>query len=266
MNTYDDNGWRTFIIGCVVLWLSFSAPTWLGSALGFEAEVNAIGIWAGKQDKLIFGACLIAQTAIGFGLVIAAYASACWALTTSLDLGRRGAELLTALVWHLLESFKLALMMVVGFYARLLSFPFRIAGKVTVALVQKYHERLADERKLQALYREEYAADFRTYSDFKRYFKAVQRGEEPAYPGSSDEAEPQPEFEEEPSPKQGPSSDPYEDALRLLGLSEPFTQAAFKAIYRVRMKEAHPDKTGSNEAAARINAAREIIKKRKGWK
>ena len=59
--------------------------------------------------------------------------------------------------------------------------------------------------------------------------------------------------------------DPYQSALRELGLSEPFTKAEFKARYRMRMKEVHPDITGDTHAAVRVNDAKAVIMKKKGW-
>ena len=265
MRTYDDSGWRSFLIGCVVLYISFGVPVWLGNALGYEAEVSNAAGWIRAQELWLCILCLAAQAALGFVILFAALGAAYWTVAALLDAGRRLAEWLVAAAGMLLETVKLAIAMTARFYLMLLTLPFRLVGRFAAKLIGKFHERLTEERKLQALYRAEFAADFASYAAFKGWFKATQRGEDPPYPGDEDEAEPEPEVEDEPVRDRGPKSDPYQEALKVLGLSEPFTQAMFKAVYRVRMKEAHPDITGSDEEAIRINAARDLIKKRKGW-
>lgn len=61
--------------------------------------------------------------------------------------------------------------------------------------------------------------------------------------------------------KSAPPS-PYEQALALLGLKAGFTQDDLKRAFRARIKAAHPDAGGSTEAAAALNAAYELLKKR----
>lgn len=265
MQTYDDTGVRSFLIGCVVLLISFGVPVWLGNALGYEEEVTATAGWIRAQELWLCIVCLAAQAALGFVILFAALGAAYWSIAALLDAGRRLAEWLMAAIGKLLESVKLALLMMARFYLGLLTLPFRLIGRFAAKLIGTFHQRLADERKLQALYRAEYAADFKSYAAFKRYFKAVQRGEHPTYPGSEEEADAEPEIEDEPVRDRGPKSDPYQEALAVLGLKEPFTQAMFKAVYRARMKEVHPDKTGNDAAAIRLNAARDLIKQRRGW-
>jgi DnaJ-domain-containing protein 1 len=60
--------------------------------------------------------------------------------------------------------------------------------------------------------------------------------------------------------------DDYAAALALLGLSEPFTQADLKRLYRKAMKTAHPDAGGAKETAQALNTARDLIAALKGWK
>ena len=57
-------------------------------------------------------------------------------------------------------------------------------------------------------------------------------------------------------------------ALSLFGLSADgsFSNAAFKAAYRKRIKEVHPDLSGDAALAAKLNEARDLINARKGWK
>ncbi len=67
-------------------------------------------------------------------------------------------------------------------------------------------------------------------------------------------------IEEEPAP------DPYEEAIRLLGLLPSCTQKEFNLAYRRAIARAHPDKGGTDELAQSINAARETVKHHNGWR
>ncbi len=72
--------------------------------------------------------------------------------------------------------------------------------------------------------------------------------------------------EEETPEEETAGSTPYEAALALLGLSEEHSFAAFKAAYRQAIASAHPDKGGTDEAAQAVNAARDVIARRHGWR
>ena len=73
-----------------------------------------------------------------------------------------------------------------------------------------------------------------------------------------------------PPPPPKPPPDPkvlaYQAACRTLGLPEAgFTPEQLSKSYRVRIHAAHPDRGGSHQQAAALNAARDLIKKRMGW-
>jgi hypothetical protein len=67
--------------------------------------------------------------------------------------------------------------------------------------------------------------------------------------------------EEPPAPR-----DPYEDALSRLGLDPGFTLADLKRAYKHAIRLVHPDAGGSAAAAQAVNAARDLIARRRGWK
>ena len=52
-------------------------------------------------------------------------------------------------------------------------------------------------------------------------------------------------------------------ARQVLGVAADADEAAIQAAYRARMRTAHPDQGGKNEAAAQLNAARDVLLKRK---
>lgn len=86
-----------------------------------------------------------------------------------------------------------------------------------------------------------------------------------ARPGTERAKAPRP-----PPPPPKPPPDPevlaYQAACRALGLPEAgFTPEQLSKSYRVRIHAAHPDRGGSHQQAAALNAARDLIKKRMGW-
>lgn len=266
MQTNYDTGWRTFLIGCAVLWVSFSAPAWLGNELGYAAEVDALNAWIAAQDTPLFVACLAAQTGVGFAIIVIAYAGACWIAAASLDLARQGSELIARAIRSVANSLKLALVMTAQFYFRVLSYPFILAGELTSQILDRCHQRLIETARLHRLYRSEFAGQFDSYAAFKRNWQSGQRhGDGQSHRKRNDGPEFEPEAEDEPAFKEARAPETYREALVELGLKEPFTQAMFKAVYRRRMKEAHPDLAGSDEAATRLNQARDLIKKTRGW-
>lgn len=78
-------------------------------------------------------------------------------------------------------------------------------------------------------------------------------------------SEPEPDFDDDPSPQPGPQ-DKIAWALATLGLTrDDLTPETLKRAYRQAMRAAHPDITGSEEEAVRINRARDAIRKHFGW-
>ena len=61
---------------------------------------------------------------------------------------------------------------------------------------------------------------------------------------------------------QGSEFDPF----TILGVDMNSTKEEVKAAYREKANKAHPDKGGSHEEMAKVNAAREAIYIFKGWK
>ena len=57
----------------------------------------------------------------------------------------------------------------------------------------------------------------------------------------------------------------YEQALAVLGLTEPVTSAAFTRAFRRAMMRAHPDRGGTKQRAQALNAARAVIREHHGW-
>jgi hypothetical protein len=63
-----------------------------------------------------------------------------------------------------------------------------------------------------------------------------------------------------------PPPDPYEEAMALLGLPPGFSRTALQRAWKEKIRQVHPDAGGPNEEAQAINAARDFIAARKGWR
>jgi len=61
-------------------------------------------------------------------------------------------------------------------------------------------------------------------------------------------------------------TDPYDEAIKVLGLVEGFNRADLDRHYKRLMMSVHPDKGGNDWLGSRINASKDIICQRKGWR
>lgn len=190
----------------------------------------------GAIGCLIFHALLAAVVV----LVRSALMMAVSALGMAVDAGERlgviAVELLKALA---AAAGRLAL--------RAITLPFRAINARVIAPFLERRRQMAELRALYAEVKEQ-------YPDFDAFVRAF-NGDT----GPEDEAAE--EFDASPR-------DAYADALVMLGLpaNGAFTNAQFKAAYRQRMKEVHPDITGDQTLACQLNDARDIVLARKGWK
>jgi hypothetical protein len=74
------------------------------------------------------------------------------------------------------------------------------------------------------------------------------------------------EFRRKMSGQKEPQRDDYADALDMLDLDEPFSRQDMDARFRRIIQGVHPDKGGSEYLFKQVDAARNLILKRKGWK
>ena len=113
-------------------------------------------------------------------------------------------------------------------------------------------ERRRQREELKRLWRTEFRDQFAT---FREFLDAFDNGGKSTGGGQQD------------APKADAKHDVFTAACRLLGLptSGEFTLQQLNGRFRALMQKAHPDSGGSNEHAARLNAARDLIKKTKGW-
>lgn len=197
-------------------------------------------------ENLCLGAigCLILHALLA-GVVVVARSllmMAVSALGLAVDAGERfgviAAELMKAFV---AATGRLAL--------RAITYPFRTIHAHTIAPFLERRRQMAELRAL-------YAEVMDEYPDFDAFVRAFNNGTGPESEGEKVEE------------SSVPPHDAYADALAILDLPSDgaFTNAEFKAAYRKRMKEVHPDITGDQTLATQLNEARDIVLARKGWK
>lgn len=145
----------------------------------------------------------------------------------------------------LLASAKLALVPVV--------WPWRKFHTAMIAPWLERRRQMAELRRLYAEVKDQYA----TFDEFLRAFNGDDRAN----------ADTRNDAGQDTQTKTAPA-DAFAAAAALFGLAADgsFTNAAFKAAYRARMKEAHPDLSGDAALAIKLNEARDLINARKGWK
>lgn len=132
--------------------------------------------------------------------------------------------------------------------------------------------------RLRDTWQSEFKDEFATFDEFLYAFehggkRREERGEprfDDAPPPKPPPERPRPSPSPPPSPPPPPPPDPrqvaYRAACRVLGLPESgFTRQQLITRHRALIQAAHPDKGGSHERAAALNAARDLIKHMKGW-
>lgn len=122
-------------------------------------------------------------------------------------------------------------------------------------------DALQEQYKLWELYLE-YGKDISSsFSEFKR----CMRGEEE--PRNEDDAEDYSDPDDGPEPEPEPKTDNYQQALNLMGFGngKDFTKPELKKRHRQLRSKAHPDKGGDRNKFHQINAAYDLIMKRRAW-
>lgn len=165
-------------------------------------------------------------------------------LAIAFDAGERlGATLAHFAIRLLLASAKLALVPVV--------WPWRMLQAHVFAPWLERRRQTAELRRLYTEVKDQY----QNFEDFMRAFHGEERESADTQDDGRQETESAP-------------ADAFAAAAALFGLAADgsFTNAEFKAAYRKRMKEAHPDLSGDVALATKLNEARDLINARKGWK
>ncbi len=314
MEDYEHKEW-VYVVGLIFgIATCWHVPFWVADWIGYRAELDVLAAraeswegWAsfafqvglvitGGVITLVAGVVSLLTIA---GIWVALVATGKWVWQMIVITAEALAEAIEWLVRGILSLF----LTIVSLVWEIVSWPFRTLYELIADffgwIASKLHARKALRRKLKAAYREEYSDDFHSFRAFVKYWKALQRGEQPPYPNSDPDAdigeqmyseqfdkarrrqEDERKRKQQNQKKRGGAGggkkkeqrkpntekrDHYQAALKLLGLSEPFTKAELGARYKMAMKKAHPDVSGDARFATRLNMARDLILKTKGWK
>jgi Bacterial Na+/H+ antiporter B (NhaB) len=213
-----------------ILALSLLIPGWAANVLGFSAANAQVVSWIFMHQGIFFIALLLLYGLGGFFMMVGAGIAVCVAycvLSRILVAVRNWAVRTSVAAAHLLWT--------------LLSWPVRMIGDL---VKDQIHSRTAlwrERQELWRLYREEYTQDFPSYRAFLRHWRALQAAEQA-------------------------KTDPMQQAIRLMGLTEPFTREDLKDRYHILIAGTHPDLVGPNGLGPQVIAANALICERKRWK
>lgn len=287
MEDYENKEWG-YVIGFILLTtLCWHVTGWTADAIGYgdrlrntlEQSVSwGDGWWVAFRIALIITGAMICVAGFFVAVIVFHILSIAgrWlfgiiakVVRFIIDLAER---LLNGL-WDITVTISLAVWDAITWPFRFL---FGLLADLYAAFAQRTKQRRHERAQLKQVYKEKYRQDFRSFRAFMKYWKALQRGENPPYPGSEDNGNGsggdkgrKEKTGYKPGGSGGPGgngSDPYLIALGVIGLTEPFTKAELNARYKRAIARCHPDKTGGDDREAkRVNMARDVILKRKGW-
>lgn len=284
MEDYENKEWG-YVIGFILLTiLCWHVTGWTADAIGFGDRLRTTleqsvswgdGWWVAFRIALIITGAMICVAGFFVAVIVFHILSIAgrWlfgviarVVKFIIDI----AEWLLNGLWDITVTISLAVWDAITWPFRFL---FGLLADHYAAFAQNTKQRRYERAQLKQAYKEKYRQDFRSFRAFMKYWKALQRGENPPYPGSENKAD----ADRGTNRKQkrsnedsgGPSANgrsPYHVALDVLGLTEPFTKAELNARYKKAIARCHPDKTGGDDREAkRVNMARDAILKRKGW-
>lgn len=236
--------------------IAFFVPEFLAQETGWQQAHDQLVAWARTKELWLFISLFIVYEIFGF-LVLVSAVFASGTIGYVLFLGVKEATIWTAKgTVFLMAAIFTGLAVSAVFVLKILIWPFRFVAdfvkQFALSSTASLRQRWAERQELRRLYREEFADEFDSFKEFKRRLNDPDPEEE--------------EEEEKARPQEPPKVDPYAASIRLLGLTDNFTRKDLEDRYRKLMRGVHPDVAGPNELATQINQARDLIKRRKGWK
>lgn len=208
--------------------------------LGFAAAIDALMFWAGGGAYVVL--CLyyaIVFIALGAGLRGTALLMGLRLLGGNAGIDRLGSWF-AARIHAIKTAAAQFLLLTVGLPLRIV---WEKGWKPVEDRIAEFLSRMEIERELRKEYRRNYRRIYATFAEFKR-----------AYFGQDEKKE------------TSQTQTPLADAYAVLGLSESCTRKQLDAQYRSLMKKVHPDVGGTPALAAKVNQAKDLIMKEKGWK
>ena len=220
------------LVGIVAV--SFLIPGWAARALGFGAANAQLADWIFRHQGISLIALLLLYGLVGFAMLVGAIMAIVIGYVVLIRF------VVAVRNWAVRASVATAWLL-----WTLLSWPVRMIGDL---VKDQYHSRTADLRafcherqELLRLYREEYTQDFPSYRAFLRHWRKLQAAEQA-------------------------KTDPVQQAIHLIGLTEPFTRDDLKERFHTLIGGIHPDLVGPNGLATQLIAANTLICEQKRWK
>ena len=223
------------INGCVTLIIAWP----IAHIIGFATAIDALMLWAGDGRYVVL--CL------WYAIVFTALAATLRGTALLFRLRVLGGnDTIDRLGQWFASRMRSAKAATTQFLQLLIGLPLSIAWekgwKPLEDWLVDFLNRIEIERELRAEYRKNYRHIYPTFEDFKRAY-----------------------YEEE-KPEATGTQTSLAEAFDLLGLPETCTRAELEAQHRKLMKMFHPDVGGTNGLAAKLNQAKDLIMKQKGWK
>lgn len=220
------------LIGILVL--SLLIPGWAAGALGFSALNAQLLDWIFRHQGISCIVLLLLYDVLGFlilvGAGMAVYAAYLVLIRVAVAV-RNSAMRISIAVAQLLGT--------------LLCWAPEIVTGLVCDPIESGTEKLRayrqERRQLRQIYRQDFAQDFPCYGAFLHHWRALQAAEQA-------------------------KTDPLQQAIRLLGLTEPFTRDELKERFNLLIGGTHPDLVGPNGLAEQVIAAKTLICERKRWK
>jgi hypothetical protein len=216
-----------------ILALSFLLPGWAANVLGYSAANAQLVGWILSHRVVACIPLLLLYGLGGFALLVGAgmaiYAGY-FVLVRALVAVRNWAVRTTVAIAQLLG---VLLCWVPEVVVQLLCDQIE-SGRAKLTAYRQ------ERQELRRLYREDFAQDFPSYRAFLCHWRALQAAEQA-------------------------KTDPLQQAIRLMGLEEPFTRDDLKRRFHILIAGIHPDRVGPNELAAQLIAANTLISERMNW-
>jgi hypothetical protein len=217
-----------------ILALSLLIPGWAANALGFSAVNAQLVDWIFRHQGISCIGLLLLYDVLGFlilvGAGMAVYAAYLVLIRTAVAV-RNWAMRISVAIAQLLGT--------------LLCWAPQIVFDLLCDQIESGTAKLRayrqERQELRRLYREDFAQDFPCYRAFLCHWRALQAAEQA-------------------------KTDPLQQAIRLLGLTEPFTRDELKERFNLLIGGTHPDLVGPNGLAEQVIAAKTLICERKRWK
>lgn len=237
-------------------WIDLSLSGWRAAGRFVLATLVALPLWL-KGPVMLAAAAMALLLLVAFGRSLLAVGEV--AIAASMAFIEQASEAFTRALLAIGEGTVRVFGAVLGAPFVLLRFIAELLHDLMLQALGPWLAQRREHRELRQVWRELYRDQYPT---FRAFLRAVH-----AHDGQQEEDGR--DFGREEAREEPPRADDgFAAACALLGLPADgrFTKADLEARYRAAIRLVHPDHVGANPLAERVNAARDLIKRQKGWK